>query len=87
MPTASKCKSDSKRFAVIRNYDPTRIERELLAQVFEVVCGRKKPCSRGLFKEDRTKANTVSGQTLESPLNVRDFPSDAIENIQQERAA
>ena len=29
--------TDSKRFAVIRNFEPTRIERELLAQVFEVI--------------------------------------------------
>jgi len=37
MMATRKPRSDSSRLAVIRKYEPTRIERELLARVFDVV--------------------------------------------------
>lgn len=40
MVTAASRPSDSSEIAVIRQYKPTRIERELLAQVFELVSHR-----------------------------------------------
>ena len=36
MPTASRQFSDARISAVIRSYQPSRIERELLAQVFDL---------------------------------------------------
>jgi len=41
------------RFAVIRNYEPTRIERELLAQVFEIVSHRSEH-DAGLVAQEST---------------------------------
>jgi hypothetical protein len=37
MDLVTKRGQQGARFAVIRNYQPARIERELLAQVFEIV--------------------------------------------------
>lgn len=37
MKAAADSQKHANRFAVIRHYEPTRIERELLAQVFEIV--------------------------------------------------
>ena len=37
MSGAPHSQTDSNRFAVIRKFEPTRIERELLVQVFEVI--------------------------------------------------
>lgn len=37
MKAAGVSHQHDNRFAVIRHYEPTRIERELLAQVFEIV--------------------------------------------------
>ena len=36
MPTASQCRRDGRISAVIRSYQPSRIERELLAQVYDI---------------------------------------------------
>lgn len=40
MVTSALRPGDSSAIAVIRHFKPTRIERELLAQVFELVCHR-----------------------------------------------
>lgn len=48
--TNSSRKSES--FAVVRSYQPTRIERELLAQVFELACYG--PSEETWFAHDRT---------------------------------
>ncbi len=40
MVTSALRPGDSSEIAVIRQFRPTRIERELLAQVFELVCHR-----------------------------------------------
>jgi len=40
MVTSSSRQGDSSEIAVIRHFKPTRIERELLAQVFEMVSHR-----------------------------------------------
>lgn len=40
MVTSALRAGDSSEIAVIRQFRPTRIERELLAQVFELVCHR-----------------------------------------------
>ena len=37
MDRVTKCARQDASFAVIRNFQPARIERELLAQVFEIV--------------------------------------------------
>ena len=37
MNTAADSHQDGNRSAVIRHYEPTRIERELLAQIFDLV--------------------------------------------------
>ncbi len=36
MPTASQRRNDGRISAVIRSYQPSRIERELLAQVYDI---------------------------------------------------
>lgn len=36
MPTASQARKDGRISAVIRSYQPSRIERELLAQVYDI---------------------------------------------------
>ena len=36
MPATTQCKIQATRFAVIRDFRPARIERELLAQVFDI---------------------------------------------------
>ena len=42
MRTEADSQQDVNRFDVIRHYEPARIERELLAQVFEIVSHRPK---------------------------------------------
>lgn len=44
MNNRSKTLRDSKRLAVIRNYEPCRIENDLLAKVFEVLNHAITPC-------------------------------------------
>lgn len=51
MNTAADSQQEGNRFAVIRHYEPTRIERELLAQVFEVVSHRSEHDDRHVDQE------------------------------------
>ncbi len=51
MNSAADSQQDGNRFAVIRNYEPTRIERELLAQVFEIVSHRSQHDDRHVDQE------------------------------------
>ena len=51
MNTAADSQQDGNRFAVIRHYEPTRIERELLAQVFEIVSHRSEHDDRHVDQE------------------------------------
>ena len=57
MNTAADSQQNGNRFAVIRHYEPTRIERELLAQVFEIVSHRPEHDDRHV---DRESAATIS---------------------------
>ena len=51
MNTATDSQQNNNRFAVIRHYEPTRIERELLAQVFEIVSHRSERDDRHVDQE------------------------------------
>ena len=73
MDVAIKRDSKDPGFAVIRNYAPARIERELLAQVFDIVQQRE------LLRDSTSSA--VTGDDLDSNAHgdVRDDQRIALE--------
>ena len=58
MKNAASSRTASNRFAVSRKYEPSRIEHELLAQVFEVISHQQTHCGDEL---DQATDGTIDG--------------------------
>ena len=75
--------ADGKRFAVIRKYEPTRIEHELLAQVFEVISGRCLGCDElgqpAMSTTNDTPEVAVEATTERNLNRVDNTQRDALE--------
>jgi len=72
MDVAIKRGSRDAGFAVIRNYAPARIERELLVQVFDIIQHREP-------LRDSTSTTTDDDSASNSPDNVGDDQRVALE--------
>ncbi|HUG67011.1 MAG TPA: hypothetical protein VMM76_04635 [Pirellulaceae bacterium] len=84
MDVAIKRSSKDAGFAVIRNYAPARIERELLAQVFDIVQHREplhvdSSAHSDLFRESTSTATTDDDSASNAHDNVRDDQRIAME--------
>jgi hypothetical protein len=87
METATDSQKDIDRFAVIRHYEPTRIERELLAQVFEIVSHRPEHDS-GQVDHESAATILCSSQVADEGKSPRDHaPKDAARRESMEPAA
>ena len=87
MKTATDSQQDIDRFAVIRHYEPARIERELLAQVFEIVSHRS---GHGAGQVDEVSAATIlcSSQVADEGKSPRGLaPTGAVRRDSLEPAA
>jgi hypothetical protein len=76
MPTISRRREDGRISAIIRSYQPSRIERELLAQVFDLAEHPIQNSSVGLTEpsseEDRASQSSASEtflNELEQPMS------------------
>ena len=84
MSGAPHFQADSNRFAVIRKFEPTRIERELLAQVFEVISQRRGHRG-GEFDHDGASVSSGISQVATGTRVERDIlavgvaPCDSLE--------
>ena len=77
MDVAIKRSSKDAGFAVIRNYAPARIERELLAQVFDIVQHRdpwhvNSSAHSDLLRDSTSTLSTDDDSASNSLDNVRD---------------
>ncbi|XZE52560.1 hypothetical protein SH139x_004270 [Planctomycetaceae bacterium SH139] len=76
MAKPAKLKTDSQSIAVIRSYHPIRIERELLAQVFDLA---ERGCSAGNSRAAKLGLDTdaVDGQGS-GPSTQHDFGAQSV---------
>lgn len=87
MKTTTDSKQDVDRFAVIRHYEPTRIERELLAQVFEIVSHRSKH-DDGRVDQESSATLLCSAKVADDVRHPRGLaPADAARGESLEPAA
>lgn len=70
METATDSHKNNDRFAVIRHFEPTRVERELLAQVFEIVRHRSEH-EAGLVDEESAATILCSSQVADEGKSAR----------------
>jgi hypothetical protein len=77
---------DTSARAVIRQFEPARIERELLAQVFEIVSHRPNSVGDSPACAEATRSAAATRQEISRPLSCR-AELDAPPRNQLERAA
>ncbi len=84
MDVAIKRSGKGAGFAVIRNYAPARIERELLAQVFDIIQQREplhvdSSDHSDLLRESTSTVSTDDHSSSNAHDNVRDDPRVTME--------
>lgn len=86
MVAVSKHGPKEARFAVVRNYQPARIEHELLVQVFEIV-GRGAADQITVADDDKVPIQTLSDCLPQPHLATAGCEIEALHDRHMERAA
>ena len=87
MKDAPNSQTDVNGFAVIRKYEPTRIERELLAQVFEVLSHGRGHRSDELNRLAVATLDGTSEVAVDAKLQRGLFPIEVAQRDSLEPAA
>jgi hypothetical protein len=82
-----KSRDDRNELAVIRHFEPTRIERELLAQVFDIVSPRAIATVGRIERHEETTCKESTRQFVKGSLSCGVEQVGNLRRDQRERAA
>lgn len=85
MSATATSRSDSKRMAVIRSFQPIRIERELLAQVFDLAGRGLPPCST-CTGEQPADARQAADRRSDAPVQHGLLGQDTSQQVNEPEA-